>query len=337
MDYEVKKLLSNKLYCDILSITDGDTDFTEFKNKTVVITGAGKLLGYYLACAMLISNDLYTTNIAVVAVDASEKLFERYGKLTYRKDIDFIVSSDYSELTADKADFVIHTENFNNLDNRVVVNLLSFIKKHRATSLISTDIKVYGEVFNGKDKILETDMGYSDFTNPEFNTIQTQRMTESLAIKLAEDCSLNIKLARLCKVYGADSEDSAFGEIIDNAVHGRNLVVDLKQSKPQSYCYVTDAAEAVLAVLLSGKSAEIYNIASNCVASNFQIASECVRIYPEKELKLIRKGNTVALSPMAATLPMLDITKLAALGFKPRVELRDGVKRCVEITAERSD
>ena len=337
MEYEVKKLLNKGLYSDILSVVDGDTDFTGFKNKTVVITGASKLLGYYLACAMLISNDLYATDISVVAVDENETLFERYGKLTYRKDIDFIVSRDYSGLTLNTADFVIHCEDFRNLDSEAVINLLSFIKKHSATSVICTDSEVYGDVFNGKDRISETDMGYSDFTKPALNTVQTQRMTESLALKLARDCSLDIKLARLCKIYGADSEDSTLGEIVDNVIHGRNLVVDMKKSKPQSYSYVTDAAEAVLTVLLNGKSAEIYNIASNCVASYFQFASECVRIYPKKELRLIRKGNTVALSPMAPTLPVLDITKLCSIGFTPRVELSEGVKRFVEITAERRD
>ena len=336
MEYEVKNLLKKKLYNDILSIVDGEANFTEFKNKTVVITGASKPLGYYLACAMLISNDLYATDISIVAVDASDGLFESYGKLTYRKDIDFIVSRDYSELIATRADFVIHGESFKKLDSDSVINLLDFIKKHRTTAVICTDSEVYGDVFNGRDRIFETDMGYSDFTNPALNSVQTQRMTESLAIRLANDCSLDIKLARLCRIYGVDGEDSTFGEILDNTVHGRNLVVDLKFSMPQSYCYVTDAAEAVLTVLLSGRPAEIYNIASNCIASSFHIASECVELYPEKEMKLISKGKA-ALSPMAATLPVLDITKLCTLGFTPRVELRDGVKRCVEIYAERSE
>ncbi len=338
MEYEVRKLLKNKLYSDILSITDGDADFTAFKNKTVVITGAGKPLGYYIACAMLICNDLYSTNISVVAVDADNGLFEQYGKLTYRKDIDFIVSRNYSELIADKADFVIHAESFHDLDRTAVVNLLSFIQKYRATAVISTSQDVYGDVFNGKDRISETDIGYIDFTNPMFNSIQAQRMTESLAIKLANDCALDIKIARTSKIYGAFGTDEIFNENIDNAVNGRNLVVDLKLIKPKSYCYVTDAAEAVLTVLLKGRSAEIYNIASNCVADNLQIASECLKLYPEKELmKLVRKGNAAALSPMASTLPILDIKKLSALGFRPRVKLSEGVKRCVDIHAERSE
>ena len=336
MEYEVKNLQSKRLYSDILSVVDGGTDFTRFKNKTVVITGASKLLSYYLACAMFISNDLNSTDISVVAVDESEEIFERYGKLTYRKDIDFIVSRNYSELTLNNADFVIFGESFRNLESSAVTNLLDFIKKHSATCVICTDANVYGDVFNGKDRIFETDMGYTDFTNPVLNYIQTQRITESLALKLALDCSLDIKLARLCKVYGPNCEDSTFSEIIDNTVHGRNLVVDMKKSMPQSYCYVTDAAQAVLTVLLSGKSAEIYNIASNCIASDFHIATECIEIYPEKELKLIPKGKAT-LSHMAPTLNVLDITKLCALGFTPRVELSEGVKKCVEIYAERRD
>lgn len=337
MDYEVKRLLDKGTYNDIMSIAGSDNDFTQFKSKTVVITGAAQILGFHLACAMLASNDIYSTDINVVAVDADETLFERYGKLTYREDINFIVSRDYSELVLDKADFVIHCENFRNLDNESVINLLDFIKNHSATSVICTDAEVYGDVFNGKDRIFETNMGYCDFTKPERNIIQTQRITESLAIGLSYECSLNIKLARLCKIYGADCDNSSFREIIDSTVHGRNIVVDMKHSIPHSFCYVTDAAEAVLTVLLSGKTAEIYNIASNCVASDYDVAMECVVLYPKKEMKIIRKNSDVELSPMAATLPVLDITKLYALGFTPRVGLSDTVKRCVEIYAERRD
>jgi FlaA1/EpsC-like NDP-sugar epimerase len=56
MDYTVKNLLSPYIYNDITDIYKTDK-FACFKNKTVLITGAGQLIGYYLTCVFLAGND----------------------------------------------------------------------------------------------------------------------------------------------------------------------------------------------------------------------------------------------------------------------------------------
>ena len=107
MEFEVNRLLSPYLYNDILSSIKR-TDFSAFTGKTVLITGASKPLGYYLACALLINNDLNSEGAKLIAVDSSDKLMEKFGKLTYRGDIDFVVTRDYSYLGGDHRARAVH-------------------------------------------------------------------------------------------------------------------------------------------------------------------------------------------------------------------------------------
>ena len=337
MEYEVKKLLSPNLYSDILSITEGSTDFSRFNGKTVLITGAGELLGIYLATALLINNDINSADTKVNAVDAGEDIFRRYGKLTNRNDIDFIVSRDYSALLSVSADFVIHTESFVKLDSEAaLINLLAFIKQSSARALINTYSGVYGDVFNGKDVIFEDDMGYVNPADPSSRYIQAQRMAESLALRLYRTDGIDISLSRSSLIYGATEfgGESRHIQIITEALRGRTIVIDSDDSTPQSYIYITDAAEALLTVLLDGKQAEIYNIASGYIGAPSLFAHHCVKLFSDKELTVEAKGSPKVISPISPTIKVLDNSKLCALGFTPKVSVSNGIVRSAKILSE---
>ena len=157
MEFEVNRLLSPYLYNDILSSIKR-TDFSAFTGKTVLITGASKPLGYYLACALLINNDLNSEGAKIIAVDSSDKLMEKFGKLTYRGDIDFVVTRDYSYLGGERADIVIHTEDITELEPFTAsLNLLRFITSNRAKAAIAE--KGRDNVINGTIGALLDDEG----------------------------------------------------------------------------------------------------------------------------------------------------------------------------------
>ena len=108
----VKDLLKPYIYEDLLTVAKCPIDFSLFKNKTVLITGAGDLLGYYLVSAFLINNDLLKLNTRVIAVDCKDYLLDRYTELSSRNDVEFLVSESYDNLGAYNADFVIHRKIF---------------------------------------------------------------------------------------------------------------------------------------------------------------------------------------------------------------------------------
>ena len=333
MEFEVNKLLPPYLYDDLLLLSKR-LKLTLFKGKTVIITGAADALGFYLSCALLINNDLNTAGTHIIAVDTDDKIFARYGKLTYRGDIDFVVSRDYSYLGCESADYVIHTQSFEKLEKfEAAVNLFRFIENSKSSAVLAFGTDIYGDVFNGKAKIFEDDLyGYADFSKAACFNTQSQRIVQSLAVKLARDKSLDIKLAVMSEIYGAGIKK--YNEIFKNVYGKRNVVVD-QSVKPESVIYLADAAAALFTILLNGAKGEVYNVTSNDVLNPVILAEKCSEYIYGGELKVIYKGQQTALSPMNPNLKILDNTKLKSLGFTPEFDLKSGIIRTLNIMSEK--
>lgn len=333
MEFEVNKLLPSQIYNDILGLTKR-VDLKPFKNKTVIITGAARPLGIYLSCALLINNDIQNAETKIIAVDTDDKIFARYGKLTYRGDIDFVVSRDYSYFGGETANYIIHTQSFDELERyEAAVNLMNFIKSSKASAVLAFDDSVYGDVFNGKAQICEDDaFGYIDFSNPPTFDIQSSRMVQSLAVKLVHDENADIKLAFTAEIYGAGT--TRYYEILKNVLGKRNVLVD-QSELPQSVIYIADAAAALITILLKGSKGEAYNVASNYALSPAILAEKCSEYIYGGELKVILKGKQASLSPLSPTLRILDNTKLKSLGFVPEFDLKSGITHTLNIMSEK--
>ena len=332
MEFEVNKLLSPYIYNDILSVAKSP-DLAGLEGRTVLITGAYSPLGYYLACAMLINNDLSGTRTKIIAVDDTDKIFERYGKLTYRGDIDFVVSRDYSYLGGENADFVIHAQHLGSENAyRAGSNLLKFIENNSASAVICSDCDIYGEVFNGKDEIYESDaFGYIDCQLPKNAEVQAARALAAMAKRLCADRGLNIKFPILSEVYSAIG--GRFINIFRNAVNRKSAVIE-RGELPRGVIYVTDAAAAIIKILLNGKSGELYNVASGCSFTPESLCELLGKLYGD-DTKFTYKGKEAALSPMAANLPLLNCDKLKALGFAAKVDARSGTAAALNILSEK--
>lgn len=332
MEFEVNKLLTPYLYNDVLSVTKR-TSFAEFEGKTVLVTGAGKPLGYYLCCALLINNDLSSAGTKIIAVDSSDTLMEKFGRLTYRGDIDFVVSRDYTYLGGERADCVIHTESVSALDVFTApLNLLRFISANKAKALICVPADIYGDVFNGKEKITENDLfGYNDCAKAEKSSVQFDRMVYTSAKKLAKEAGLDIKLAVIAELYSA-FEGKYIG-LLKNAASRKSVEAD-RSVLPESAIYVADAAAAVVKVFSAAKSGEAVNIAADYTLSPSVLAELLSTLYGDKA-KTVFTGREAVLSPMSPNLYVLDNTRLRRLGYLPDADPATGVTRALNILTEK--
>ena len=332
MEFEVNRLLSPYLYNDILSSIKR-TDFSAFTGKTVLITGASKPLGYYLACALLINNDLNSEGAKIIAVDSSDKLMEKFGKLTYRGDIDFVVTRDYSYLGGERADIVIHTEDITELEPFTAsLNLLRFITSNRAKAAICVPCSVYGEVFNGRDTLGESDLfGYNDCTDPEKSHIQYNRMLITETLKLAREKGFDVKVPIIADVVSAF--DCRYSELLRAAALNKNIIAE-QGDFPASAIYVSDAAAAVVKALFTAKSGELINISADYTLCEKELAKLLSNLYGDAA-KVHYKGQEKSLSPMSKNLYVLDNTRLRRLGYIPDATAEAGVTRALNIITEK--
>ena len=73
MDYNVQSNIKKTVFSDIKEITNTNVDWNRFNGKTVLITGAGGFIGYYLVLTFLARNDFYDNNIKLLAFVRTER------------------------------------------------------------------------------------------------------------------------------------------------------------------------------------------------------------------------------------------------------------------------
>ena len=67
MDYKVKDYVKKSIYMNLEDIANAPISWDKLKGKTLLLTGAGGFIGYYMTCGILLRNDLYGDNIKVLA------------------------------------------------------------------------------------------------------------------------------------------------------------------------------------------------------------------------------------------------------------------------------
>ena len=353
MDFNVSNHLHPYVYDDIKKVSDSDIDWQRFCNKTVLITGGNGFIAFYIVCALLIKNDLNNNNTKIIAlVRNRENAEKKYGELLKRDDLQLLVQDVCTPLSCGKADFIIHAASqasayhFENdpvgtIDANLsgTVNVLEYARHSQAEStLIVSSLKVYGSIYNGADKIIESDLGYLDIDNYKNCYAQGKRAAETLGCSYSKQYGLNIKIARPAYIYGPASlnDDRVWAQFIANVVKKQNILLKSNGAALRSFCYVTDTATALLKILLDGENCTPYNIAnpdSDVTIRDF--AKTAVEAFPELGLTLSFENpddeKEPVSSPMAPTPEVLDATALNRLGWTAKVNLIDGIKQSVKI------
>lgn len=358
MDYRVEKLVKKSVYSDACEIANASLSWEKLKGKNILITGAGGFIGYYMVLGLLTRNDLFGDCIKVQALVRNEQRAKaKYGELLNRDDISLCVQDVSDEITAQKADFVVHAASQasniqfeNDPVGTINANLtgtsrvLDFAKKCGSeASLIISSLKVYGQVFNGKGYLSEEDVGYIDQTSYKNCYAIGKRAAETLCACYAKQYGMNIKIARPSYIYGASSleDDRVWAQFIANIVRHESILLKSNGAALRSFCYVTDTVTGLLTVLLSGENVTPYNIAyekSDVTIRGF--AKTACEVFPERNMSLSfanpsdeeePKRDT---SPSAQTPEILDGSRLRALGWKPTVDLKEGIRRAVAVLEE---
>lgn len=359
MAYNVKDNSKSAVYSDVCEIANYDLPWERLKNKILMLTGAAGFIGYYMVLALLTRNDLYNDNIRVIALVRNEaKAKAKFGALLNRDDLVLCIQSVSDEINAERADFVIHAASqasniqFENDPVGTInanlsgtANVLDYAKNSDSeASLIISSLKVYGALHTGRQSIDENDVGYLDFTSYKNCYAVGKRASETLAASYAKQYGMNIKIARPSYIYGASSLDDnrVWAQFIANIIKKEDILLKSNGAANRSFCYVTDTVTALLYILLNGENIYPYNISyekSNTTIRGF--ARAACEVFPERNISL-KFANpqdeaepSADASPLAPTPEIMDNKRLLSLGWKPSVDLKEGIRRAVAILEEK--
>lgn len=358
MDYKLKDCLKKSVYNDLFEIASSNVDWAKLSNSTVLITGAGGFIGFYLVAALLLRNDLHDDNITVLAlVRNKEKAKEKFGTLLKRGDLELCVQDVTTPIESKRADYVIHaasqasniqfeTDPVGTINANLLgtTNVLDYAKSSNAkATLIVSSLKVYGVLYGEKQNISEEDMGYLDFTSYKNCYAMGKRASETLAASYCREYGMNIKIVRPSYIYGASSldDDRVWAQFIANVVRKEDILLKSNGAANRSFCYVSDTVTALLFVLLNGENVFPYNIsneASDTTIRNF--AKTACDVFPERNIKLVFANPQDAQEPKTEVTPLSQIpeilcnARLKSLGWEPKVSLTEGIRRSVAVLEE---
>ena len=336
---------------DVKNMLSADfIDFSRFRGKTILVTGAYGMLASYLIYPLISLNESdpdFRCRILAVgrSKDRMKKRFpEAEGKPYFKP-----IYTDVCDIrTIDgEVDFIVHTASPTNpkmyLKNPVAVmkpnatgtlNLLDVAREKKSEGfLFISSGEVYGQL--KKDVILESDKGFLDCTAPRSCYAESKRAGEELCTGYVEDYQVHARIVRPSHTYGPTmslkTDGRVFADFVSDAVQGKDIAVKSDGKATRAFIYLADAALGCFKVLLDGRDGEVYNVTNNdAICSIGDLAQKIASLSPKKGCKAVftepDKGYAENENRIAS---VRSTAKLESLGWKCSYTLEEGFERTV--------
>jgi nucleoside-diphosphate-sugar epimerase len=336
---------------DLQQIIETPIDWTRLSGKTVLITGAnGFLPAYMVETLLFLCHKRITKDTKVLALVRNiKKARLRFKNYLNNKNLRFIVQDVCDPVNIDKKiDFIIHAASqaspkyygidpVGTLSSNTLgtINLLRLAQSNPIESfLYFSSSEVYGILDETKIPTTENDYGYIDPTNIRSCYAESKRMGETICISWLHQYGIPIKIIRPFHTYGPCmrlDDGRVYADFISDIVNSRNIIMKSDGSARRTFCYISDATIAFFLVLLNGKNGEVFNIGNpKCEISIIELAQRLVKLFPEKELKVVKSENQkMGYIKSEITRNCPDISKINRLGWIPQTDINEGFIRTI--------
>ena len=262
---------------DIKEFANGFKLSNELENSTFLITGATGLIGSTLIHCLLALNIGIEIYAPLRNREKALSMFE-CEELKHIKIMECDLSTcDYSAL--DGIDHIVHcaaptsSKFFIEKPAETVgiildstKRLLDYAKANRIKSFVFlSSLEVYGSFDSAEDRITEDKQGYIKIEDIRSCYPMAKRMTENLCHIYAMEYDVPVKTARLTQTTGAGisrDDNRVIAQFARLAAENKDIILHTTGESARPYCYITDAIDAILTILLKGQKGESYNVAN---------------------------------------------------------------------------
>ena len=347
------KVYENKDYLEDVKYVAGlALPWDKLQNKAVLISGATGLVGSCLVDVIMMRDQSHGMNCKVYALGRSEaKAKDRFAYCVGSDLYEFIPYDISKPLVRDDigtVDYVLHlasnthplqysTDPIGTITTNIfgTYNMLEFAKKHNTTRCAFTSSnEIYGENRGDVELFDEHYCGYIDSNTMRAGYPESKRCSEALCQAYIRQNGMDIVIPRPTRSYGPTmlmSDTKAISQFIKKGIAGEDIVLKSAGTQYYSYTYVTDNVAGLLTVLLKGECGEAYNIAD--VSSDIMLKdlAEIIAEMSGKTVVFEIPDEVEAAGYSKATKARLDGTKIQGLGWKPRYDIKTGLKRTIDI------
>ncbi|HHX23674.1 MAG TPA: NAD(P)-dependent oxidoreductase [Thermoanaerobacterales bacterium] len=331
-------MFDNQVLIDDIKMLGCHNLWQKLSGRTLLITGATGMLGSYLALAANEANIYGGYGIKLILLGRNSKK----AKLLFDSINCKIISQDIREPLNinEPVHYIMHTAGpvgpkiFDNDPLDVIsanvegtFSLLRYAMQYECQSIAyASTHEVYGKVDGEQTEASMS--GVVDTTNPRSSYVLAKQTTENILSCFSKQYGIKTSSARLSRLYGPLMNLSSglfVCDFIKDAIQRKPVRVrgDLNLIRP--LCYITDAAKAMLHILINAKMGEAYNVQGDELPTIGEIADLISSIggCPVQENKpetreYQRSGH------------WLNTDKLRELKWQQDVKLFDGLKRTYE-------
>lgn len=320
--------------------------------RSVLVTGASGMLPAYLVDALAYLNDCGALSPAcrlILLVRSRERAERRLGHLLGRADVGLLLQDVRQPLSPGvSADFLVHAaapatpkdflgDPLGSLDANTFAlrNLLEHARAGRPESILYlSSSEVYGTPDADAIPTPESYVGRIDPLSRRAYYAEAKRAGETYCLAYHEVHGLPIKVARPFHVHGPGvrlDEGRVVPTLIAMGLAGQRLALESDGRATRTYGYVSDAAVALLRVLLSRHDGEAFNVGSDRPeTSMLELAEEIARAFGQTEPVLINRAPRNETSKGSPARACPDLGKLRkCFGFEPEIDLREGLSRTI--------
>ena len=325
----------------------------KLNNKTVVISGAGGLIGSFLVDVLMDKNQQGLNINLYVMGRNRERMIQRFSYWS-KELLHFFVHDMNLPLTEGmpgRADYMLHLASnthpiqyakdpIGTIATNVIglFNLLNYAADVRTQRfLFASSNEIYGENRGDVEFFDEHYLGYIDCNTMRAGYPESKRCGESLCQAFRVQRNLDVVIPRLTRSYGPTmlmTDTKAVSQFIKNALSGEDIVLKSKGEQYYSYTYVSDAVSGLLTVLLFGENGAAYNIADPMSDIMLKDLAALIAAQVDKKVVFDVPDAVEASGYSKASKARLKGDKIKELGWKPTYSIESGVTRTMTILRE---
>ena len=346
-------LYQNELYQeDILAAAELDLPWEKLQDSSIVLSGASGLIGSFLVDVIMEKNASCALNCTVYALGRSEERaktrFSKHAEDPHLIFIPYDVRQPLQWTGRDEITYVLHlasnthplqyaTDPIGTITTNMtgLQNLLDLAVSHHACRFaFASSNEIYGENRGDTELFAEDYCGYIDCCTVRAGYPASKRCGEALCQAYRAQKGLDVVIPRFTRTYGPTmlpSDSKAISQFIKKGAAGEDIVLKSAGTQYYSYQYMADSVSGLLTVLLCGESGEAYNIAEARSDIMLKDLAAVIAEMSGKRVVFEIPDAVEASGYSRATKARLDGSKLAALGWKPRYDIRSGLERTIRI------
>jgi UDP-glucuronate decarboxylase len=314
---------------------------------TVLVAGAAGFLPSYVVDALAYANELSSSPPChILCIDNFKTgVPERLSHLEGRSDVSFMQHDITKPLTGIRPDYILHgasiasptwyrkypleTVDINVTGTRLLLELARSVEARGFLYLSSSEI--YGDPPPDRVPTTEDYWGHVSSLGPRACYDESKRLAETLCMIYFRSFDVPVKIMRPFNVYGPRlrlDDGRIVPDMIADVLSHRPITLYSDGRATRSFCYVRDAAAAIINVLAADVSGEAFNVGNSEEVSILQFAEMMDEVSENGRGVRMTQSTDPEYATDNPQRRCPDLEKMKrVIGWTPAISLHAGVDR----------